>query len=37
VHPPINSNVYVYAHSAVTGKTTLVVRHFYLADRAVAD
>jgi hypothetical protein len=37
VHPPINSNVYVYAHSAVTGKTTLVVRHFYLADRAVTD
>ena len=25
--------LYVYAHSAVNGKTSLVVRHFFLADR----
>jgi Bacterial Ig domain len=31
--PPINSNLYVYAHSGVTGKQTLQVVHFYLADR----
>jgi|SRR5579859_2699305 len=32
-HLPIPSNLYVYAHSAVTGKKTMVVRHFNLADR----
>jgi hypothetical protein len=32
-HEPLNSNLYVYAHSAVNGKTSLVVRHFFLADR----
>lgn len=32
-HEPINSNLYVYAHSAVNGKKTLLVRHFFLADR----
>jgi hypothetical protein len=31
--PPVNSNLYVYAHSAVTGKRTLQVVHFYLTDR----
>jgi hypothetical protein len=31
--PPINSNLYVYAHSGVTGKRTLQVVHFYLTDR----
>jgi hypothetical protein len=30
---PINSNLYVYAHSGVTGKRTLQVVHFYLTDR----
>lgn len=33
VHASINSNLYVYAHSAVNGKKTLLVRHFFLADR----
>jgi len=33
VHDPINSNLYVYAHSAVNGKTSLVVRHFVLSNR----
>jgi hypothetical protein len=32
--PPVNSNLYAYAHSAVTGKRTLLVVHFYLTDRA---
>jgi hypothetical protein len=32
-HAPINSNLYVYAHSSVTGKRTLQVIHFYLTDR----
>ena len=32
-HLPIPTNLYVYAHSRVTGKKTLIVRHFFLADR----
>lgn len=32
-HLPIPSNLYVYAHSRVTGKKSMVVRHFNLADR----
>jgi hypothetical protein len=32
-HLPIPTNLYVYAHSSVTGKKTLEVRHFYLEDR----
>jgi pyruvate/2-oxoglutarate/acetoin dehydrogenase E1 component len=32
-HEPIDSNLYVYAHSGVNGKKTLTVRHFILADR----
>ena len=32
-HLPIPTNLYVYAHSGVSGKTSLVVRHFFLADR----
>jgi hypothetical protein len=32
-HDPINSNLYVYAHSAVNGKQTAVVVHFYITDR----
>jgi hypothetical protein len=32
-HLPIDSNLYVYAHSALNGKKSLVVRHFFLADR----
>ena len=31
--PPIDSNLYVYAHSAVTGKTLLKVVHFFLENR----
>jgi hypothetical protein len=32
-YPQITSNLYVYAHSAVTGKRTLVVVHFVIVDR----
>jgi hypothetical protein len=32
-HDPINSNLYAYAHSAVTGKRSLVVTHFAITDR----
>jgi hypothetical protein len=32
--PPVNSNLYVYAHSGVNGKQTLRVVHFYLTDRS---
>jgi hypothetical protein len=32
-HLPIPTNLYVYAHSRVTGKRSLIVRHFFLADR----
>lgn len=32
-YPQIASNLYVYAHSAVTGKRTLVVVHFTIVDR----
>jgi hypothetical protein len=32
-YPGITSNMYVYAHSDVTNKTTLVVVHFELVDR----
>jgi hypothetical protein len=32
-HQPINSNLYVYAHSRVTGKKSLTVRHFLITDR----
>jgi hypothetical protein len=31
--PAITSNLYVYAHSGVTGKRTLVVVHFEIVDR----
>ena len=34
-HEPINSNLYVYAHSQISGKKSLVVRHFFLTDRPV--
>jgi hypothetical protein len=30
---PINSNLYAYAHSAVNGKRTTAVVHFYITDR----
>jgi hypothetical protein len=30
---PINSNLYAYAHSAVNGKRTTAVVHFYINDR----
>ena len=33
LYPPINVNLYAYAHSAVTGKRTVQVVHFYLSDR----
>jgi hypothetical protein len=33
VHLAIPTNLYVYAHSNLTGKKTLVVRHFFLEDR----
>jgi hypothetical protein len=32
-HLPIPTNLYVYAHSRVTGKKILTVRHFFLVDR----
>jgi hypothetical protein len=31
--PPLTSNLYVYAHSDVSNKVTLVVVHFVIADR----
>ncbi|HLZ30831.1 MAG TPA: hypothetical protein VKV73_26230 [Chloroflexota bacterium] len=34
-HLPLPTNLYVYAHSRVTGKKALVVRHFFLADRPI--
>jgi hypothetical protein len=30
---PINTNLYAYAHSAVNGKRSLAVAHFYITDR----
>jgi hypothetical protein len=32
-HEPINSNLYVYAHSQVSGKKSLLVRNFFITDR----
>jgi len=34
-YPAITSNLYVYAHSGVTGRRTLVVVHFEIVDRPV--
>ncbi|HEY1291615.1 MAG TPA: hypothetical protein VGJ60_00865 [Chloroflexota bacterium] len=34
-YPPITSNMYIYVHSDVTNKVTLVVVHFVLVDRPV--
>ena len=36
-YAPINSNLYVYAHSAVNGKRSLVVVHFYITNRPAAQ
>jgi hypothetical protein len=36
LYPPIDSNLYVYAHSGVTGKRSMQVVHFHLSDRPTA-
>lgn len=35
-YDPINSNLYVYAHSGVNGKRSLRVVHFFITDRPVS-